>query len=167
MQPGASMQDQTAQRHGSTKALVRQSAAEQREENRADVDEHGGGASVDVTFAPAERDHIQPEPEQSGAENSGLGCPGRPVGPAKPPYPAEGERGHKKAPQRERTEHQAAPPAPPAVLTVVVDEPWTGLYTDVGGAMFEPSSRIWSHRVAVERVRRTARTTVPIPRETA
>jgi hypothetical protein len=29
------------------------------------------------------------------------------------------------------------------------------LYTDVGGAMFEPSSRIWSHRVAVERVWRT------------
>jgi len=40
----------------------------------------------------------------------------------------------------------------------VVGEPWTGLYTDVGGAMFEPSGRIWSHRVAVERVRRTRRT---------
>jgi uncharacterized protein with HEPN domain len=44
-----------------------------------------------------------------------------------------------------------APPAPPAVLIPVVGEPWTGLYTDVGGAMFEPSGRIWSHRVAVER----------------
>jgi hypothetical protein len=32
-----------------------------------------------------------------------------------------------------------APPAPPAVLIVVVGEPWTGLYTDVGAAMFEPS----------------------------
>ena len=48
-----------------------------------------------------------------------------------------------------------APPAPPAVLIPVVGEPWTGLYTDVGGAMFEPSGRIWSHRVAVERVWRT------------
>jgi uncharacterized protein with HEPN domain len=48
-----------------------------------------------------------------------------------------------------------APPAPPAVLIPVVDEPWTGLYTDVGGAMFEPSGRIWSHRVAAERVWRT------------
>ena len=37
----------------------------------------------------------------------------------------------------------------------MVGEPWTGLYTDVGGAMFEPSGRIWSHRVAVERVWRT------------
>jgi hypothetical protein len=45
-----------------------------------------------------------------------------------------------------------APPAPPAVLIPVVGEPWTGLYTDVGGAMFEPSGLIWSHRVAVERV---------------
>ena len=45
-----------------------------------------------------------------------------------------------------------APPAPPAVLIPVVGEPWTGSYTDVGGAMFEPSGRIWSHRVAVERV---------------
>jgi hypothetical protein len=35
-------------------------------------------------------------------------------------------------------------------LIPVVGEPWTGLYTDVGGAMFEPSGRIWSHRVAVE-----------------
>jgi hypothetical protein len=34
----------------------------------------------------------------------------------------------------------------------MVGEPWTGLYTDVDGAMFEPSGRIWSHRVAVERV---------------
>jgi len=41
-----------------------------------------------------------------------------------------------------------APPAPPAVSIVGVGEPWTGLYTDVGGAMFEPSDRIWSHRVA-------------------
>jgi hypothetical protein len=40
-------------------------------------------------------------------------------------------------------------------LIPVVGEPWTGLYTDVGGAMFEPSGRIWSHRVAVERVWRT------------
>jgi len=48
-----------------------------------------------------------------------------------------------------------APPAPPAVLIPVVGEPWTGSYTDVGGAMFEPSGRIWSHRVAVERVWRT------------
>ena len=48
-----------------------------------------------------------------------------------------------------------APPAPPAVLIPVVGEPWTGLYTDVGGAMFEPSVRIWSHRVAVDRVWRT------------
>src|ERR1700683_5197325 len=48
-----------------------------------------------------------------------------------------------------------APPAPPAVLIPVVCEPWTGLYTDVGGAMFEPSVRIWSRRVAVERVWRT------------
>ena len=45
-----------------------------------------------------------------------------------------------------------APPAPPAVLIPVVGEPWTGLYTAVGEAMFEPSGRIWSHRVAVERV---------------
>ena len=45
-----------------------------------------------------------------------------------------------------------APPAPPAVLIPVVGEPWTGSYTDVGGAIFEPSGRIWSHRVAVERV---------------
>ena len=37
----------------------------------------------------------------------------------------------------------------------MVGEPWTGLYTDVAGAMFEPSVRIWSHRVAVERVWRT------------
>ena len=37
----------------------------------------------------------------------------------------------------------------------MVGEAWTGLYTDVGGAMFEPSGRIWSHRVAVERVWRT------------
>ena len=44
-----------------------------------------------------------------------------------------------------------APPAPPAVLIPVADEPWTGLYTDVSGVMFEPSGRIWSHRVAVER----------------
>jgi hypothetical protein len=48
-----------------------------------------------------------------------------------------------------------APPAPPAVLIPVVGEPWTGLRTDAGGAMFEPSVRIWSHRVAVERVWRT------------
>src|SRR5579871_4607716 len=41
-----------------------------------------------------------------------------------------------------------APPAPPAVLIPVAGEPWTGLYTDVGGAMFEPSVRIRSHRVA-------------------
>ena len=39
----------------------------------------------------------------------------------------------------------------PAVLIYVVGEPWTGLYTDVGGAMFEPSGRIRSHRVAAER----------------
>ena len=31
---------------------------------------------------------------------------------------------------------------------MVVGEPWTGLYTDVGMATFEPSDRIWSHRVA-------------------
>ena len=37
----------------------------------------------------------------------------------------------------------------------MVGEPWTGLYTDVGEAMFEPSVRIWSHRVAVEPVWRT------------
>jgi hypothetical protein len=37
----------------------------------------------------------------------------------------------------------------------VVGEPWTGLYTDVGGAMFGPPGRIWSHRVAAERVWRT------------
>jgi hypothetical protein len=43
-----------------------------------------------------------------------------------------------------------APPAPPAVLIPVAGEPWTGLYTDVGGAMSEPSGRIWSHRVAAE-----------------
>jgi hypothetical protein len=30
----------------------------------------------------------------------------------------------------------------------VVGEPWTELYTDVDGAMFEPSDRTWSHRVA-------------------
>lgn len=46
-------------------------------------------------------------------------------------------------------------PAPLAVLISVVGEPWTGLYSDVGEAMFEPSGRIWSHRVAVERVWRT------------
>ncbi len=40
------------------------SCSEQREENRADVDEHCGGASADVTFAPVESDHLQPEPEQ-------------------------------------------------------------------------------------------------------
>ena len=34
-------------------------------------------------------------------------------------------------------------------------EPWTGLYTDVGGAMFGPPGGIWSHRVAAERVWRT------------
>jgi hypothetical protein len=43
---------------------VQQPAAEQRQENRTDVDEHCGGASVDVTFAPVESDHLQPEPEQ-------------------------------------------------------------------------------------------------------
>jgi hypothetical protein len=48
-----------------------------------------------------------------------------------------------------------APPAPPAVLISVTGEPWTGLYTDVGGAMLEPSGRIWSHRAAVERLWRT------------
>ena len=37
----------------------------------------------------------------------------------------------------------------------MVGEPWTGLYTDVGGAMFEPSGRIRSHRVTLERVWRT------------
>jgi hypothetical protein len=68
----ARQDDDMAQRYGdmaALKPLVRQSAAGQREENRADVDEYGGGASFDVTFAPAERDHIQPEPEQSIAEN--------------------------------------------------------------------------------------------------
>jgi hypothetical protein len=29
-----------------------------------------------------------------------------------------------------------APPAPPAVLISVVGEPWTGLYTNVGGAIY-------------------------------
>jgi hypothetical protein len=29
-----------------------------------------------------------------------------------------------------------APPAPPAILIPLVGEPWTGLYTDVGGAMY-------------------------------
>src|ERR1700722_5938928 len=48
-----------------------------------------------------------------------------------------------------------APPAPPAVLIPVGGGPWPGLYTDVGAAMSEPSGRIWSHRVAVERVWRT------------
>jgi hypothetical protein len=45
-----------------------------------------------------------------------------------------------------------APPAPPAVLIPVVGEPWTGLYTDVGGAIFEPSGRIRSHRATLERL---------------
>ena len=35
---------------------MQQPAAEQREENRADIDQHGRSASVDVTFAPVERD---------------------------------------------------------------------------------------------------------------
>ncbi len=46
-------------------------------------------------------------------------------------------------------------PAPPAVLIPVAGQPWTGLYTDVGEAMFEPPGCIWSHRVAVERAWRT------------
>jgi hypothetical protein len=37
-------------------------------------------------------------------------------------------------------------------LIPVVGEPWTGLYTDVGGAMFEPSGRIRSHRATLERL---------------
>jgi len=37
-------------------------------------------------------------------------------------------------------------------LIPVVGKPWTGLYTSAGGAMFEPSGRIWSHRVAAGRV---------------
>jgi hypothetical protein len=45
-----------------------------------------------------------------------------------------------------------APPAPPAVLIPVAGEPWTGLYTNVGGAMFEPSGRIRSHRATLERL---------------
>lgn len=68
--------------------------------------EQGGGASVDVTFAPVERDHIQPEPEQPRAENSGPGCPGRPAATAEQPHHAEGERGNEQAPQRERTRRE-------------------------------------------------------------
>ena len=49
----------------------------------------------------------------------------------------------------------SSPTRPTSSFIPVVGEPWTGLYTDVGGAMFEPSSRIWSHRVAGERVWRT------------
>lgn len=86
--------------------LVQQPAAEQREDNRADVDEHCGGASVDVTFAPVKRDHIQTEPEQPRAENSGPGRPGRPAATAEQPHHAEGERGHKQAPHRERTRRE-------------------------------------------------------------
>ena len=85
---------------------VQQPAAQQREENRADVDKHCGGASVDVTFAPVERDHIQPEPEQPRAESSRPGCPGRPAATAEQPHHAEGERGHKQAPQRECTRRE-------------------------------------------------------------
>src|SRR5580704_7284391 len=48
-----------------------------------------------------------------------------------------------------------APPAPPAVSIPVAGEPWTGLYTDVGGAMSEPPVRIWSHKVAAEWLWRT------------
>jgi hypothetical protein len=44
----------------------------------------------------------------------------------------------------------SSPTRPTSGLIPVVGEPWTGLYTDVGGAMFEPSARIWSHRVAAE-----------------
>jgi hypothetical protein len=56
-----------------------------------------------------------------------------------------------------RTSHNppvvgSSPTRPTSGLIPVVGEPWTGLYTDVGGAMFEPSGRIWSHRVAAERV---------------
>ena len=73
----------TAERHGhpggqqTREPLVQQPPAEQRKENRADVDEHRGGAGVDVTLAPVERNHVQPEPEQPRAEDSGPGCPGR------------------------------------------------------------------------------------------
>ena len=50
---------------------VQQPAAEQCEENRADFDQHCGAARVDVKFAPVESYHIQPEPEQPRAQNSG------------------------------------------------------------------------------------------------
>jgi hypothetical protein len=82
---------------------MQQPAAEVREENRADVDDHGGDASVDVTFAPVERDHIQPELKQPRAENPGPRGPGWPAATAQPPHHAQRERGHKQAPQRERT----------------------------------------------------------------
>jgi hypothetical protein len=91
---------------------VHQPAAEQREENRADFDEHCGGARVDVTFAPAERDHIQPEPEQPRAQNSGPRCPGRPAITAEQPHHAEGEWGREQAaPARAHPARNARPPA--------------------------------------------------------
>jgi hypothetical protein len=71
--------ENTAERHGhpggqpTREPLVQQPAAQQREENQADVDEHCGGASVDVMFAPVERDHIQPEPEHLAADISTSG----------------------------------------------------------------------------------------------
>ena len=63
-------------------------------------------ARVDVTFAPVERDHIQPEPEQPRTQNSGPRCPGRPAITAEQPHHAEGERGREQAAQRERTRRE-------------------------------------------------------------
>ena len=115
---------------------MQQPAAEQREENRADFDEHCGGARVDVTFAPAERDHIQPEPEQP--EPRILGHAAR-VGQPSPLSSHTTPRvsgAANRRPQRERVRQPRAASGPIVTLcsrnrlTAGDRKSWTGSWTE-------------------------------------
>ena len=61
----AGERDQTAGEQSGREALAEDEAGEDRDQDRPDVDQHGGGAGVDPRLGGIQRDVVEPEPEDA------------------------------------------------------------------------------------------------------
>src|SRR5438552_3288855 len=67
----ASEGDDAAEEERARKALGEDDARERRDEDRADVDEHGGSACVDAAFARVQGDVVGAEPQEPAEHEAG------------------------------------------------------------------------------------------------